>query len=290
MALITNNYKLDLKPDLTNILVVHCGYYDTSRHIIFTLYSDGVLWTIPNGVTARVEGTKIGKKYFSIDIQTGKNTVEFDLIDSMDDAVGTANCAVIFMDSNKKEVASAAFILQVAPTGIVDTLDLTKTDFHHYLKVVEGLRDETKSYRDEAEKSADRSARSASDAVTAKNAAETAEKNAKTSEQHAKTSETNAKNSENAAANSANLAKNSENIAKGYIDTAKTYRDQSQTNANTAKAWAVGPNGSGVGTDKYNAKYFAEQIHLELDAITNIDSLLPCSDEEMQEMMDMFTA
>ena len=69
-------------------------------------------------------------------------------------------------------------------------------------------------------------------------AAATYASNAASSATAAKTSETNAKSSETAAATSATNAKTSETNAKN---------------------WAVGPSGSGSGTDTNNAKYYAEQ-------------------------------
>jgi len=78
----------------------------------------------------------------------------------------------------------------------------------------------------------------------------------------AQTAASNASTSASNASGSATAAASSETNASGSASSASTY-------ASTAKSWAVGPNGSGSGTDTNNSKYYAEQAASEATSAKN---------------------
>lgn len=229
MALTTQYYNLDLVPDVSRITVVHCSVNDTSRHIVMYLFSEGIKYTIPKGTTARIEGTK-PNGVFIVDINctSGESFVEFDLKKEMDNYPGSIICAVVLTDSDGLEIGTGSFILQVNEGGIVGDIDLTSTDFSHYLRNMEAYLDQVASDKKESAASAETAAKYAE-------AAKTAEENASKSEISARTAEEAAKNA----------AKNATNAS---------------VNVGLAKKWAVGDSGSGTDTpsDNNNSYYYAQ--------------------------------
>lgn len=229
MALTTQYYNLDLVPDVSRITVVHCSVNDTSRHIVMYLFSEGIKYTIPKGTTARIEGTKPNGVFIvDINCRSGESFVEFDLKKEMDNYPGSIICAIVLTDSDGLEIGTGSFILQVNEGGIVGDIDLTSTDFSHYLRNMEAYLDQVASDKKESAASAETAAKYAEAVKTAEESAVNAATSAKAS----------AQNAENSAQNAKNAA----------ID------------VSIAKKWAVGDSGSGNDTpsDNNNSYYYAQ--------------------------------
>lgn len=116
-----------------------------------------------------------------------------------------------------------------------------------------------KYYATQASTSATNAANSASTATTKASEASTSATNADNSADSAATSASTATTKANAASTSATNAANSASAAATSETNAASSASAASTSETNAKNWAVGPSGSGSGTNTNNAKYYATQ-------------------------------
>lgn len=126
-TLLTQTYNLNLIPG-QNIVVVNAAAYDNSPRLIrFTMFNGAVAADI-SGWSARVEGTRQGTKAgFSTVCTVASPVVSFAITDAMTASSGKHQAAVVFYQGEER-VASATFILNVAPAVLDESTPATEED------------------------------------------------------------------------------------------------------------------------------------------------------------------
>lgn len=149
-------------------------------------------------------------------------------------------------NAEPRQVGSANFVLQVeeSPTGGPDS--------ESTLQSLDQIRHELGIAVVDSRQSASKAVESASKAAESASKAEESEKNAAASASQATESEKNAATSEKNASGSAHKAL----FSAGLAEDAEA----------AAKNWAVGPSGTGSGTDTNNSKYYSDQASAKYTA------------------------
>lgn len=126
-TLLTQQYNLNLIPG-QNIVVVNAAAYDNSPRLIrFNMFNGAVAADI-SGWSARVEGTRQGTKAgFSTVCTVASPVVSFAITDAMTASSGKHQAAVVFYQGEER-VASATFILNVAPAVLDESTPATEED------------------------------------------------------------------------------------------------------------------------------------------------------------------
>ena len=259
-------------------LIIHTSQFDTDREYTFIPYYGADKYAYQSGSTCVVEATKsdgfvvIEKPTYNSD-----GTIYYKPSAELTNAAGDAHLKVrIVSSSSNLTIASTQVTFAVDKAGIQPEAKLSSSDISILEEGVAQLNSKVSAaatYASNAASSATAAKTSETNAKSSQTAAAASATNAKTSETNAKssqtaaaasatnakTSETNAKSSQTAAATSATNAKTSETNAKSSQTAAATSATNAKTSETNAKNWAVGPSGSGSGTDTNNAKYYAEQ-------------------------------
>ena len=125
--MITQEYKLNLIPDNFPVFV-RCSQYDTeSRTIEMTLYEGSALYTIPNGATVTVRGTKQDKTGFEYPCTFNGSVVSFDIQTQMTIFAGKVP-SEIRITSNGEILGSCNFYFLVESTPLADDVVISETD------------------------------------------------------------------------------------------------------------------------------------------------------------------
>lgn len=116
MAVITQSYDIDLKPDAARP-VVEISQYDTgSRAIVFTVY-DGHELADLTGCTARVDGSRSDGADFSVSCSVGTGSkVSFTINQEMTSVHGLHSAELVIIGADGKPLGTQNFVLHVEPS------------------------------------------------------------------------------------------------------------------------------------------------------------------------------
>ena len=264
--MIEQAYNLNLIPDGVPVIVKVSQADANTRTLKFNLYNGSELYQIPSGTTVEVVGTKDDSKFFVYYCAFEGSVVKAKVVQQMTSRKGDVTCKLRLTQNDGVDVlGTASFIMRVDRSALPDDSDLSDTDVPMIEQVLT-LAPQVEAWATATEENAQNADTSAKNAKTSETNASASQKAAKTSETNAKTSETNAKNSETKSATSEKNAKTSETNAKNSETksatsekNAKTSETNAANSATAAKTWAVGPSGTGSGSDTNNAKYWAER-------------------------------
>ena len=264
--MIEQAYNLNLIPDGVPVIVKVSQADANTRTLKFNLYNGSELYQIPSGTTVEVVGTKDDSKFFVYYCAFEGSVVKAKVVQQMTSRKGDVTCKLRLTQNDGVDVlGTASFIMRVDRSALPDDSDLSDTDVPMIEQVLT-LAPQVEAWATATEENAQNADTSAKNAKTSETNASASQKAAKTSETNAKTSETNAKNSETKSAASEKNAKTSETNAKNSETksaasekNAKTSETNAANSATAAKSWAVGPSGTGSGSDTNNAKYWAER-------------------------------
>lgn len=133
MSMVTQQIDLDLVAGGV-IPVLFASQYDTEgRTFQFNVYANKSAFTIPSGVTAKMEGTKPDKKGFSYDATVGSgNIITIDVQEQMTAVAGRVMCELVLI-SGTQRVGSANFFLLVEPAGLAEDVDTSETVLPEYI-------------------------------------------------------------------------------------------------------------------------------------------------------------
>lgn len=264
--MIEQAYDLNLIPGGVPIIVNVSQADAGTRTLKFNVFNRNELYTIPSDVKAEVVGTKQDHHCFVNECTMSGSVVSVSVTGQMTAVQGDVTCKIRFIkDGTSNVLGSAIFILRVDTAALPEDADLSASDIpmiEEVLAIAPELRDAVIKVRSDAQNAAaSQKAAKASETNAAKSqtAAKSSEDNALSSQKAAKASETKSKTSEDNAKISETNAGNSRKAAKTSEDNAKTSETNAASSESEAKAWAVGPSGTGSGSDTNNAKYWAER-------------------------------
>lgn len=216
--------------------IVHVSQYDKGQTWNIHLFENGVVFPVPSGTSAAVQGTKpdnTGFQYPAV-ISVGDNVVTFTVEQQMTVLGGQFECELVLVNG-ENQVATINFILDVEPTTLDDDTVISETELPLIEQaaelgaVINGYATQIRADAETASTAATTATAAATsasaDATTATAAADdaTASKTAAaTSASNAATSETNAASSATAAAASATSAAASAAAAQAAIATDMT--------------------------------------------------------------------
>ncbi len=264
--MIEQAYDLNLIPGGVPIIVNVSQADAGTRTLKFNVFNRNELYTIPSDVKAEVVGTKQDHHCFVNECTMSGSVVSVSVTGQMTAVQGDVTCKIRFIkDGTSNVLGSAIFILRVDTAALPEDADLSASDIpmiEEVLAIAPELRNAVIEVRSNAQNAAaSQKAAKASETNAAKSqtAAKSSEDNALSSQKAAKASETKSKTSEDNAKISETNAGNSRKAAKTSEDNAKTSETNAASSESEAKAWAVGPSGTGSGSDTNNAKYWAER-------------------------------
>lgn len=109
--------------------VVHVSQYDKGQEWNIYLFENGVLFTIPSGTTALMQGTKPDKRGFQYPatVDTTNNVVTFTLEQQMAAVGGNVKCELVLTNGDS-QIATINFILDVEPAALSDDTVISDTE------------------------------------------------------------------------------------------------------------------------------------------------------------------
>lgn len=264
--MIEQAYNLNLIPDGVPVIVKVSQADANTRTLKFNLYNGSELYQIPSGTTVEIVGTKEDSKFFVYYCAFEGSVVKAKVVQQMTSRKGDVTCKLRLTQNDGVDIlGTASFVLRVDRSALPDDSDLSDTDVPMIERVLT-IAPQVEAWATATENNAQNADTSAKNAKVSETNATASQKAAKTSETNSKASETNAANSQKAAKTSEANSKTSENNAKtsetksaSSEKNAKTSETNAANSASAAKAWAVGPSGTGSGSDTNNAKYWAER-------------------------------
>ncbi len=211
--------------------------YDTAIKLVFSLYNGASKFEKPEGGKAFISMTKADNKIVHVEATYNDDgTVEFQLTQQMTAAPGEAYCKLVVTGADG-QVSTTSFILIVAEAGAKDGGVISESEISDVEKIVEA-------------------AEIAKDALTNITAAKT---DALDSVDASKT-------------DALDSVASSKSEALSAVAAAKTDAvDAAAEQVDIAKSWAVGPSGSGTGTDTNNAKYWSERAEKTVTGVTSFN-------------------
>lgn len=264
--MIEQAYDLNLIPGGVPIIVNVSQADAGTRTLKFNVFNRNELYTIPSDVKAEVVGTKQDHHCFVNECTMSGSVVSVLVTGQMTAVQGDVTCKIRFIkDGTSNVLGSAIFVLRVDTAALPEDADLSASDIpmiEEVLALAPELRKdviEVRSNAQNAAASAKNAKTSETNAANSKMAAKSSEDNALASQRAAKDSETKSKTSEDNAKTSEINAGNSRKAAKTSEDNARASEQHAASSESEAKAWAVGPSGTGSGSDTNNAKYWAER-------------------------------
>ncbi len=211
--------------------------YDTAIKLVFSLYNGASKFEKPEGGKAFISMTKADNKIVHVETTYNDDgTVEFQLTQQMTAAPGEAYCKLVVTGADG-QVSTTSFILIVAEAGAKDGGVISESEISDVEKIVEA-------------------AEIAKDALTNITAAKA---DALDSVDVSKT-------------DALDSVASSKSEALSAVAAAKTDAvDAAAEQVDIAKSWAVGPSGSGTGTDTNNAKYWSERAEKTVTGVTSFN-------------------
>lgn len=283
----SQTFNLDLIPQGVPP-IVHVSQYDKGQTWNIHLFENGVVFPVPSGTSAAVQGTKpdnTGFQYPAV-ISVGDNVVTFTVEQQMTVLGGQFECELVLVNG-ENQVATINFILDVEPTTLDDDTVISETELPLIEQaaelgaVINGYATqihadaETASAAATAATSAAES--TAADAATATQAADDAQASqtaAASSANNAATSETNAAASASAAASSeSNAATSESNAAASAAEAARlAATDMTGATASTAGAHGLVPApAAGDDTKFLGGDGTWKDVPAELSRLTDVD-------------------
>lgn len=259
-------YNLNLIPDGVPVIVKVSQADSNTRTLRFNLYNGSELYQIPAGTEVEIVGTKEDSKFFVYYCSFEGHVVKAKVVQQMTSRKGDVTCKLRLTQNDGVDVlGTASFVMRVDRSALPDDSDLSETDVP-IIEQVLTLAPQVEAWSASAESNAQNAADSETKAAKSQTAAKSSEDNALASQRAAKDSETKSKTSEDNALDSERAAKASETKSKTSEDNAlaseraaKASEQHAASSESEAKAWAVGPSGTGSGSDTNNAKYWAER-------------------------------
>ena len=257
--MIDQAYNLNLIPDGVPVIVKVSQADSNTRTLKFNLYNGSELYQIPAGTEVEIVGTKEDSKFFVYYCSFEGHVVKAKVVQQMTSRKGDVTCKLRLTQNDGVDVlGTASFVMRVDRSALPDDSDLSETDVPMIEQVLT-LAPQVEAWSASAESNAQNAAASEKNAKLSETNAKASETNAANSQKAAKASETKSKTSEDNAKTSEINAGNSRKAAKTSEDNAKASEQHAASSESEAKAWAVGPSGTGSGSDTNNAKYWAER-------------------------------
>lgn len=262
----SQTFNLDLIPQGVPP-IVHVSQYDKGQTWNIHLFENGVVFPVPSGTSAAVQGTKpdnTGFQYPAV-ISVGDNVVTFTVEQQMTVLGGQFECELVLVNG-ENQVATINFILDVEPTTLDGDTVISETELPLIEQaaelgaVINGYATQIHADAETASTAATTATAAATsasaDATTATAAADdaTASKTAAASSaSNAATSETNAAASASAAASSeSNAATSESNAAASAAEAARVAAtDMTGATASTAGAHGLVPAPAAGDNDKF---------------------------------------
>lgn len=181
-------YDLNLVPRDVPV-VVQCSQYDKkSRQIVFTIYKDEELYTIPNGVGATVRGTKRDKTGFVYSCTCTSHTITMTIEEQMTVLSGYVPCELRITRgtlAGTEILGTANFSLYVEKSPLADDTIISETDIPLLQQAVEAYDiatdalNEVQGMEDSVQEAYDMAvaAKAAADAITVDDALSTTSEN-----------------------------------------------------------------------------------------------------------------
>lgn len=231
----SQTFNLDLIPQGVPP-IVHVSQYDKGQTWNIHLFENGVVFPVPSGTSAAVQGTKpdnTGFQYPAV-ISVGDNVVTFTVEQQMTVLGGQFECELVLVNG-ENQVATINFILDVEPATLDDDTVISETELPLIEQAAElgavingyatQIHADAQTASTAATAATSAAESTAADAATATQAADDAQASqtaAATSASNAATSETNAAASATAAASSEANAAESAAEAQAAIATDMT--------------------------------------------------------------------
>lgn len=128
MALIEQNYNLDLVPS-GKPLVVNVSQYDVnSRKLIFNLFNGGVAYAPETGTAAYIMGSKPDQTGFIYGMTVDGTKASVDIYQQMTAVAGNIPCEVRLADPSGAVIGSANFTLAVEKAALDEDAVISETD------------------------------------------------------------------------------------------------------------------------------------------------------------------
>ena len=283
----SQTFNLDLIPQGVPP-IVHVSQYDKGQTWSIHLFENGVVFPVPLGTSAAVQGTKpdnTGFQYPAV-ISVGDNVVTFTVEQQMTVLGGQFECELVLVNG-ENQVATINFILDVEPTTLDDDTVISETELPLIEQaaelgaVINGYATQIHADAETASTAATAATAAATsasaDATTATAAADDAQASqtaAASSASNAATSETNAAASASAAASSESNAATSEtNAAASAAEAARVAAtDMTGATASTAGAHGLVPApAAGDDTKFLGGDGTWKDIPAELSGLTDVD-------------------
>lgn len=121
---------------------VHLSQYDKGRRVVCNMYDNNGLYTIPEGATATVEGTKADNTGFQYDCEIVGNEVTFTITDQMTIFEGEVEFEIVLRHEGFRQ-GSANCIFVVENAGLQKDIQISKTDLPLLQEII-GTRDEVR--------------------------------------------------------------------------------------------------------------------------------------------------
>lgn len=215
----SQTFNLDLIPQGVPP-IVHVSQYDKGQTWNIHLFENGVVFPVPSGTSAAVQGTKpdnTGFQYPAV-ISVGDNVVTFTVEQQMTVLGGQFECELVLVNG-ENQVATINFILDVEPTTLDDDTVISETQLplieqaaelgaviNNYATQIHADAETASTAATAATSAAESTAADSATATQAADDAQASQTAAASSASNAATSETNAAASATAAASSASSA------------------------------------------------------------------------------------
>ena len=258
---------LKIIPDSAPV-VKHVDQYDhgQSRFRIRLFNADNTPYSIPNGSTVSIQGTKPDNHAFSYAVRSySGNEVIADLTEQMSAAAGSVITHIVVHDTNDR-TGSFNFIIEVQPSALPDGSNMSQSDISEIEQAIAAAGAAATSASNAAT-SATNAANSATAAAGSASTASTKAGEASTSASNAATSATNAADSATAAAGSASTASTKAGEAATSASNAATSATEAEASSTSAGASAQSASESAAA-----AQTIADQLEDALDTLTELES------------------
>lgn len=216
---------------------------DRIRHLSIVLLNDGISYTIPSGVTARVRGRKPDGTQFYNDCLITAGKIDVALTESMLAVSGFVEAEIELSDSTGV-LSTAAFTIRVWESS----MNFSATERSNEYQSIDKIKIDTLDYKNQAEAAKIAAQIASTNAQTAKTAAETANGTTQTAKittegykntaiQKAAEAATSATAAEMSKTTAVTIAANLQNVVNAAA-TATTAANIAKDTANTAAATA----------------------------------------------------
>lgn len=132
MALIEQNYNLDLVPS-GKPMVVNVSQYDKdSRRLVFNLFNGGVAYAPETGTAAYIMGSKPDQTGFIYGMTVEGTKASVDIYQQMTAVAGNIPCEIRLIDGNSNVLGTANFTLSVERAAMDDDTVISESDIPYF--------------------------------------------------------------------------------------------------------------------------------------------------------------